>query len=69
VETGPLVEGLRVVKAGLAPTEKVVIDGLARLQPGMAVSAKTVVLKPRAAADAPGSAPLNAPAAAEATAR
>lgn len=69
VETGPLVEGLRVVKAGLAPTEKVVIDGLARLQPGMAVSAKTVLLKPRAAADAPGSAPLNAPAAAEATAR
>lgn len=69
VETGPLVEGLRVVKAGLAPTEKVVIDGLARLQPGMAVTAKTVVLKPRAAADAPGSAPLNAPAAAEATAR
>ena len=69
VETGPLVEGLRVVKAGIAPTEKVVINGLARLQPGMAVSAKTVVLKPRAAADAPGSAPLKAPAAAEATAR
>jgi RND family efflux transporter MFP subunit len=68
VETGPLVEGLRVVKAGLAPTEKVVIDGLARLQPGMAVDVKTVQLKPRAADDAPGSSPLNAPAAAEATA-
>ncbi len=69
VETGPLVEGLRVIKAGLAPTERVVIDGLARLQPGMAVDAKTVPLKPRAANDAPGSSPLKAPAAAEATAR
>jgi hypothetical protein len=35
----------------------------------MAVDAKTVPLKPRAAADAPGSSPLNAPAAAEATAK
>ena len=69
VETGPLVEGLRVVKAGLAPSEKVVIDGLARLQPGMAVDAKTVPLKPRAAADTPASSPLKAPAAAEATAK
>ncbi|MFM9936565.1 MAG: efflux RND transporter periplasmic adaptor subunit [Novosphingobium sp.] len=69
VETGPLVEGLRVVKAGLAPTERVVIDGLARLQPGMAVEAKTVPLKPRAADDAPGSSLLKAPAAAEATAK
>jgi RND family efflux transporter MFP subunit len=69
VETGPLVEGLRVIRTGLAPTEHVVIDGLARLQPGMAVNAKTVPLKPRAADDAPGSATLKAPAAAEATAR
>jgi hypothetical protein len=63
------VEGLRVIRTGLAPTEHVVIDGLARLQPGMAVNAKTVPLKPRAADDAPGSATLKAPAAAEATAR
>jgi RND family efflux transporter MFP subunit len=69
VETGPLVEGLRVVKTGLAPTEKVVIDGLARLQPGMAVTAKTVPLKPRAADNAPVSSPLSAPPASEATAR
>ena len=69
VETGPLVEGLRVVKAGLVPTEKVIIDGLARLQPGMAVDAKTVPLRPRAAADSPASSPLKAPAAAEATAK
>ena len=69
VETGPLVEGLRVVKTGLAPTEKVVLDGLARLQPGMAVTAKTVPLKPRAADDSPASSALNAPAPSEATAR
>jgi len=69
VETGPLVEGLRVVKAGLVPGEKVVIDGLARLQPGMDVDAKVVPLKPRAAADSPASSALKAPAAAEATAK
>jgi RND family efflux transporter MFP subunit len=69
VETGPLVEGLRVVKTGLAPTEKVVIDGLARLQPAMAVKAKTVQIKPRAEDDAPTSQPLSAPPASEATAR
>ena len=69
VETGPLVEGLRVVKSGLARTEAVVIDGLARLQPGMAVDARRVPLKPRADDTAPTSSPLSAPAASEATAR
>ncbi|MEI6643096.1 MAG: efflux RND transporter periplasmic adaptor subunit [Novosphingobium sp.] len=69
VETGPLVEGLRVIKTGLAPTEKVVLDGLARLQPGMAVDVRIIPLKPRAAADLPASSALRAPAAAEATAK
>lgn len=69
VETGPLVEGLRVIKTGLAPTEKVVLDGLARLQPGMDVDAKVIPLKPRAAADSPASNAIKAPAAAEATAK
>ena len=69
VETGPLVEGLRVIKTGLAPTEKVVLDGLARLQPGTPVDAKVIPLKPRAAADSPASSALRAPAAAEATAK
>lgn len=69
VETGPLVEGLRVIKSGLAPAEKVVLDGLARLQPGMAVDARVIVLKPRAAADSPASSAIRAPAAAEATAQ
>lgn len=69
VETGPLVEGLRVIKTGLAPTEKVILDGLARLQPGMPVDAKLITLKPRAAADSPASNAIAAPAAAEATAK
>ena len=69
VETGPLVEGLRVVKTGLAPTEKVILDGLARLQPGVDVDAKVITMKPRAAADSPASNAIKAPAAAEATAK
>jgi RND family efflux transporter MFP subunit len=69
VETGPLVEGLRVIREGVAPTDKVVIDGLVRLRPGMAVTAKTVVLKPRAVDDSPTSQPLSTPPASEATAR
>lgn len=69
VETGPLVEGLRVVKAGLDPRDQVVLDGLARLQPGAPVRAKHVQIKPRAKNDAPVAAPIEAPQAASATER
>ncbi|CAN7366208.1 efflux RND transporter periplasmic adaptor subunit [Phenylobacterium sp. LjRoot225] len=69
VETGPLVEGLRVIKTGLTPQDRVVLDGLARLQAGAAVRARLVQIEPRAADDSPGSAPLTAPQAFEATAR
>ena len=68
VETGPQVEGLRVIKAGLAPTEKVVIEGITTLQPGMTVKANLVTMKPRAADTAPTSQPDTAPPASEATA-
>ncbi len=61
VQTGPVVIGLRVISAGLAATEKVVLDGLARLQPGAHVDATLVILKPRAADTSPRSAPLTAP--------
>ncbi|MDX3909372.1 MAG: efflux RND transporter periplasmic adaptor subunit [Sphingobium sp.] len=50
VETGPLVEGLRVVRAGLKGGEKIVIDGLARLQPGTAVKTRPGKISPRSAA-------------------
>jgi hypothetical protein len=58
-----------VIKTGLTASEKVVLDGLARLQPGMDVDAKVIPLKPRAAADSPASTAIRAPAAAEATAK
>ena len=40
VQLGPLVDGLRVVRSGLAPTDRVIISGVQRIQqPGMKVSA------------------------------
>ena len=38
VELGPIVEGLRVVRSGLAPTDRVVIEGLQRARPGQKVT-------------------------------
>jgi RND family efflux transporter MFP subunit len=67
VETGPLVIGLRVVKSGLKANEKVVLDGLARLQPGAEVEATLTKLTARAADTAPQSEPLTAPPSSQAT--
>lgn len=69
VETGPLVEGLRVVRSGLTPRDRIVLDGLARLQPGAVVQPKLTKIAPRATNDAPVSTPISAPPAAEATTR
>jgi RND family efflux transporter MFP subunit len=69
VETGPLVVGLRVVRKGLDPADRVVLDGLARLQPGMPVDVTHVKLKPLAADTSPTSSPLTAPPSAEARPR
>ncbi len=66
VVTGPPVEGLRVVKEGLAPTDRVVVTGITALQPGMPVQAKLVTMRPRAKNTAPVSRPVSAPPAAEA---
>ena len=48
VQTGPIVDGLRVIKSGLKPADLVVIDGLTRVRPG--VKAKgvmgAIVLRP-----------------------
>ncbi|NIE64302.1 efflux RND transporter periplasmic adaptor subunit [Burkholderia sp. Ax-1719] len=38
VEIGDLRGGLRVIRAGLAPTDKVIIDGLPKVRPGSKVS-------------------------------
>jgi RND family efflux transporter MFP subunit len=68
VETGPLVSGLRVVRSGLTPQDRVVLDGLTQLQPGTPVQATVVELKPRATDTSPASQPLSAPPPAEASA-
>jgi len=67
VETGPLVSGLRVVRTGLNPKDRVVLDGLTQLQPGTPVEAKLVELKPRASDTSPASQPLSAPPPSEAS--
>ena len=40
VELGPIVDGLRVIRSGLAPTDRIVIDGLQRARPGQKVTAE-----------------------------
>jgi multidrug efflux pump subunit AcrA (membrane-fusion protein) len=68
VQTGPMVEGLRVIREGIAPTERIVIDGLTRMQPGMVVTPRKGQIKARAKDDAPIARPISAPAPAQATA-
>jgi membrane fusion protein, multidrug efflux system len=37
VELGPIVDGLRVIRSGLAPTDRIIVDGLQRARPGQKV--------------------------------
>ncbi|MGQ2929197.1 MAG: efflux RND transporter periplasmic adaptor subunit, partial [Sphingopyxis sp.] len=53
VETGPLVAGLRVIRSGLKPDDRVVVQGIQFTQPGGKVTAKPTVIRPRAAPAAP----------------
>ena len=47
VQTGPLVDGLRVVRSGLKPTDRVIIAGGQRIQmPGMKVAPKNGTIAP-----------------------
>ncbi len=46
VELGPIVEGLRVIRSGLAPTDRIVIDGLQRARPGQKVTAEAGKIEP-----------------------
>ena len=48
VTLGTLVDGQRVVTSGLAPGDKVVVNGMARVRPGMTVAPEleTAELKP-----------------------
>lgn len=40
VELGPIVEGLRVIRSGLAASDRIVIEGLQRARPGQKVKAE-----------------------------
>jgi multidrug efflux pump subunit AcrA (membrane-fusion protein) len=46
VTVGPVIDGLRVIKAGLQPSEKVVIRGFQRMMPGVLVQAKLTRIVP-----------------------
>ena len=51
VQLGPLVDGLRVVRSGLQPTDRLIISGVQRIQqPGMKVTATNGQIRPVARA-------------------
>jgi RND family efflux transporter MFP subunit len=45
VKLGPLVDGLRVVRGGIVPTDWVVVSGQTRVRPGLAVAPKREPIK------------------------
>jgi membrane fusion protein, multidrug efflux system len=45
VISGPVIDGLRVIKEGLKPGENVIVEGLLRVRPGIAVEVKPGDLK------------------------
>ena len=49
VQLGPTVDGLRVVRAGLAPDDRVIVNGLQRAQPGQPVTPQNteITIEPR----------------------
>jgi membrane fusion protein, multidrug efflux system len=57
VELGPMVDGLRIIRSGLAPTDRIVIDGLQRARPGGKVTAQDGKIEPVPAAAAAPAAP------------
>ncbi|MET0292135.1 MAG: efflux RND transporter periplasmic adaptor subunit [Steroidobacteraceae bacterium] len=44
IETGPVVDGLRVVRNGLTPGENIVVNGLQRVRPGAAITPEHVAM-------------------------
>lgn len=45
VKTGPMIDGLRIVKEGLKPGEQIIVEGLLRVRPGVVVDAKPAEVK------------------------
>jgi multidrug efflux system membrane fusion protein len=48
IELGPIVDELRVIRSGLAPTDRIVIDGLQRARPGQKVKPEDGKIDPAA---------------------
>jgi len=67
VTPGALFDGLRVIRAGLAPSDRVVIDGIQRARPGQKVSPSNGAIKPVAESDNPAMSGEITPPAATAT--
>ena len=51
IAPGPLVDGLRVVRSGLKPGEKIVVSGLQRVRPGAPIKAQIVPMEAPAGSD------------------
>jgi RND family efflux transporter MFP subunit len=59
VELGPIVDGLRVVRSGLQPGAKVIVNGLMRSRPGMPVQPEATSMDPRERAAQQAAAPVS----------
>jgi len=59
ITTGPIVDGLRVVRNGVKPGDRIVVNGLQRVRPGMVVKPRIVPMEGEQAAapEAPAAAP------------
>jgi len=53
VVTGPLIDGLRVIRSGIAPGDRVVISGTQMVMPGLKVQLKPGKITPQAVAAVP----------------
>jgi RND family efflux transporter MFP subunit len=67
VELGARVEGLRIVRAGLAPTERIILDGLNSVRPQAVVKPVKGQIKPRPATQPAPNSKLIEPASGQAT--
>jgi len=67
VKIGPLVDGLRVVREGVGPEDRVVVAGLQRVRPGLTVDAQEEPIPSPPAADAGGAPAATTPSSEPAT--
>ena len=61
VTLGSMVDGLRVVRTGLAAGDKVIVNGLMRVRPGAPVQPELVDMQSEAAAPVASQAPVAVP--------